>query len=598
MPSSSLIPDDHSVLLTTAGMQQFKKYFTGELDAEKDFGGKNTVSIQKCFRTSDIDEVGDKSHLTFFEMLGNFSFATPATPERSDGGRGGYWKEDAIKYAHEFITKEMNLKIDYVSVFKGEEGIPADEESEKIWKSLGVSEIKKFGKEDNFWGPTGSEGPCGPTTEIYVNGIEIWNIVFNEYYMTRTGVDSTRTNADAVKLRRLKTPGVDTGMGLERLAMAVQKKPTIFETDLFQPLMDFLPPELPERTKRIIADHARGSVFLLAEGVRPANKETGYVLRRLLRRVFVYMHLNNLRPDTLEELIKVVIADYNNFYPELAKNKNEIINVSWAEYERFGKTIGRGIKELEKLVKIDAQSAFTLYESYGLPYEIIKEFGKERAKKLRRENFEEEFKKHQEISRAGSEKKFGGHGLPASLRQPAVETAFLAGEALQAGLILNTGELKAGNEEELKKVTRLHTATHLLQQALREVLSDEVHQMGSDITAERTRFDFSYLRKLTAEEIKKVEDLVNQKIKEDLPVSFKEMPIDEAKKTGALYFFKEKYPRVVKVYFVGNSLEDAWSKEFCGGPHVTHTGAIGHFKISKEEAIGAGLRRVRGILIE
>ncbi len=542
VPSSSLLPDDPSVLFTTAGMQQFKPYYTGQADPMKDFGALNTVSIQKSMRTSDIDEVGDESHLTFFEMLGNFSF-------------GGYFKKEAIEYAYEFITKEMGLKIDYVSVFGGEDGVPSDEDSEKLWKALNSQiEVKKFGRGDNFWGPTGDEGPCGPTTEVYVSGVEIWNIVFNQYFQDKSK-----------KLTPLKIQGIDTGMGLERLAMVVQKKNNIFETDLFSPLMEFLPKELPERIKRTIVDHARSVMFLLSDGVRPSNKEAGYVLRRLLRRVFVYMHLYKLRPDTLEELMKIVFGKYGETYPELFKNRNDTINAMWMEYVKFNKTVGQGIKEMEKMEKIDAQSAFRLYESYGLPYEIIKELGGDKTKQLTREAFDEEFKKHQEKSRAGAEKKFGGHGL-----------------------LMDTGELKAGNEEELKKATRLHTATHLLHSALRKIFGSEVHQQGSDITAERLRFDFTFPRKMTPEEIKQVEDMVNEAVKKDYKVTKVEMPYKDAIKSGALAFFKLKYPPTVNVYSVGD-----FSKELCGGPHVSHTAEIGHIKITKEEAISAGVRRIR-----
>ena len=550
VPSSSLIPDDSSVLLTTAGMQQFKPYFVGKADPVKDFGSKNTVSIQKCFRTSDIDEVGDESHLTFFEMLGNFSF-------------GGYFKKEAITYAHEFITQELGLKIDYVSVFKGDSEVPKDEESEKIWRSLGVKEIKYAGREDNFWGPTGSEGPCGPTTEIYINNIEIWNIVFNEYYMYPDK-----------HLESLKQKGVDTGMGFERLVAVAQNKKNIFETDLFSPVVEILPKDIDEKTKRVFADHVRSICFLISDGVRPSNKEAGYILRRLTRRLISY------QPNfDFQKLFEIITKNYGSFYKEL--NLEIVLSVFKAESEKFFKTLTSGLKELSKLEKIDAKSAFKLFESFGLPYETIKEISRTKASKLNREEFDEEFKRHQEISRAGMEKKFGGHGLVMSSAEK---------------LILNTGELKAGSDEELNKVLRLHTATHLLQRALREVLGNEVKQAGSDITPERTRFDFSFQRKMTPEEIKKVENLVNEKIKENLPVNFEEMPKNEAEKTGALYFFKEKYPDKVKVYYVGKSLKSAWSKEFCGGPHVSNTGAIGHFKISKEESVGAGLRRVRGVV--
>ena len=549
VPSSSLLPNDPSVLFTTAGMQQFKPYYTGEADPMKDFGALNMVSIQKCIRTSDIDEVGDETHLTFFEMLGNFSF-------------GGYWKEEAIKLAYQFITQELGLTVDYVSMFGGEDEVPADKESEKIWKEVAPDiEIKKFGRTDNFWGPTGDEGPCGPTTEIYINGTEVWNIVFNQYYQKK---DKT--------LEPLKTKGIDTGMGLERLTMMVQDKKNIFETDLFSPLRGFLPKELAENIGRIIIDHARSVLFLLSDGVLPSNRESGYILRRLMRRIFVYTHLHKLRLDTLEELMKIIFEKYGEIYPEILKNRNNTINTMWAEYEKFNKTIDHGIKELYKLEKIDAQSAFKLYESFGLPYEIIKELGEDKAKILTREAFDEEFKKHQEISRAGSEKKFGGHGL-----------------------ILDTGELKAGNEEELKIVTRLHTATHLLQAALRKILGDKVHQAGSDITAEKLRFDFTFQRKLTLEEIKKVEDLVKDVIDRDLPVEMTPMDYEDAVETGALHFFKIKYPPIVNVYSIGH--ENNWfSRELCGGPHINHTSEIGKFKIIKEEAVSAGVRRIRAVI--
>ncbi len=561
VPSSSLIPDDPSVLLTTAGMQQFKRYFTGELNPKNDFGSLNTASVQESFRTSDIDEVGDASHLTFFEMLGNFSF-------------GGYFKEKAIVYGYEFITKGMELKIDKVTIFDPKKvpagdwrkGVPLDKESESFWQNHPV-QVERSGI-DNFWGPTGGEGPCGSTTEIYVKNVagesvEIWNIVFNEFYCDKNK-----------KLTPLKTPGVDTGMGLERLAMVSQKVPTIFETDLFKALFDIVEANIiPIREKRIIVDHIRGSVFLLADGVRPSNKEAGYILRRLIRRVLVYSNQFEISNDTLEIMINLIIKQYGDFYKECEVQKEEILKEFKEEKERFSKTLTRGVSELKKIDAINAKNAFGLYETFGVPYEIIKEFGGEKAKKLNREDFDKEFMKHQEISRAGVEKKFGGHGL-----------------------LLDTGELKAGSEEELKKVTRLHTATHLLNQALREVLGDEVTQRGSDITTERTRFDFTFTRKMTPEEIKKVEAIVNVKIKEDLPVGFKEMSKTEAEKTGALHFFKAKYPERVKVYYVGYSLDKAWSKEFCGGPHVTRTGEIGKFKIVKEEASSAGIRRIRAVV--
>ncbi len=562
VPSSSLVPSDPSVLLTTAGMQQFKPYYTGEADPVRDFGAKSVASCQKSFRTSDIDEVGDERHLTFFEMLGNFSF-------------GGYGKREAILYAYDFITAEMGLRISYVTVFEGSSSVPRDEESAGIWKELRSDiDVRYEGMDDVFWGPTGSSGPCGPTTEIYVkNGagedIEVWNIVFNQFFYPGSR-EELLAGTPGKELKPLAQFGVDTGMGLERLAMVTQKTRTVFETDLFAPLIAALPGELPNRVQRVIADHARGSAFLLADGVRPSNKGAGYVLRRLMRRVFAYIYLHALPIGVFEKLVTAVIADYGAEYPELGTHREAILSAMRSEREQFGKTMERGMKAIAAMDAIDAKAAFDLYQSMGMTYEIVKEVGGLKARGLSRADFDREFAKHQEASRAGAEKKFGGHGL-----------------------ILDTGELKAGNEEELAKVTRLHTATHLLQQALKDVLGAEVSQRGSDITVERTRFDFSFPRKVLPEELKRAEDIVNAKVGEDLPMTFVEMPIEEAKKTGALYYFKEKYPERVKVYYAGTSLKSAYSREFCGGPHVTHTGVVGKFKIMKEEAVSAGIRRIR-----
>lgn len=574
VPSSSLIPDDPSVLLTTAGMQQFKKYYTGEADPIKDFGTKNTASIQKSFRTSDIDEVGDESHLTFFEMLGNFSF-------------GGYFKEETIRYAYDFIVKEMGLKISYVTVFStkggsasGGEGsidVPEDIESERIWKSVDPSiEVRKEGIDDVFWGPTGSQGPCGPTTEVYIkNGagqdIEVWNCVFNEYFFLGSR-EELLAGSSGKKLEKLKTPGVDTGMGLERLAMISQKTKTIFETDLFSSIIGNIIISRREydtaRIRRIIADHVRAAAFLLADGVRPSNKEAGYVLRRLMRRAMVY-------GSDINTLLDVIIREYGSFYHELRREEKEIYAVFDEEYSKFNRTLRLGLKELEKLENIDAASAFKLYESYGVPYEVVKEYGGgEKAKKLTRAAFDEEFKRHQEISRAGSEAKFGGHGL-----------------------YLKTGEVTIRDESEIEKVTRLHTATHLMHAALRAVLGPDVRQDGSDITVERTRFDFRFPRKVTPEELAKIEEWVNAAIQKDLSVEWKETDYENALKDGALGFFREKYPPRVKVYTVFDQKSgEVLSKEFCGGPHVEHTGVIGRFRITKEESSSAGVRRIRAVI--
>ena len=324
VPSSSLIPDDPSVLLTSAGMQQFKSYFTGEADPLHDFGALNTTSIQKSFRTSDIDEVGDESHLTFFEMLGNFSF-------------GGYYKREAIQYAYDFF-KELGVEIQYVTIFAGDSDTPRDDEAESIWRELGVEDIRPFPREENFWGPTGAEGPCGPTTEIFVNDIEIWNIVFNEYYCQRDGT-----------LKKLETPGVDTGMGLERLTAVLQGKKHIFETDLLRPLIDLLPTRMDERTKRVFADHSRSIAFLLSDGVRPSNKEAGYILRRLMRRIIVHDYLatggsgsgvDRSRMDgglDIKSVLGKVVENYKDFYSEL--DESIIFDEFDKEYEKFSKTL-------------------------------------------------------------------------------------------------------------------------------------------------------------------------------------------------------------------------------------------------------------------
>jgi len=549
VPSSSLIPTDPSVLFTTAGMQQFKPYYLGEPCPY----GPNVASCQKCFRTSDIDEVGDERHLTFFEMLGNFSF-------------GGYFKEEAIEYAFEFLFRELKLPIERAkfTVFKGDEEVPEDKESPRIWQKLGVpkEKIVGMGREDNFWGPTGLEGPCGPTTEIHIDGIEVWNLVFNEYYKDREG-----------KLTPLKQKGVDTGMGLERLAMISQNKNSVFETDLFEPIIKILSTFNIEhrtsniRSQRIIADHIKGSVFLISEGVLPSNVERGYVLRRILRRAILHSKILNLPKNSLIEAAKKVIEIYKNVYPEVLSKQADILTVIENEKEKFEKTLEKGLKKLKlqiencKLRKeklLPGKIVFDLFQSYGFPFEITKEIAKEEGLDVDEKDFQERFKKHQEISRVGAEKKFGG-----------------LGKVIDYNMV------------------KLHTATHLLHAALREILGEKVKQMGSDITPERLRFDFSFDRKLTEEEIKKVEDLVNQKIKEDLEVKKEEMSLEEALKSGTLAFFKEKYPARVTVYTIGN-----FSKEICAGPHVKRTSELGNFKIKKEESAGKGVRRIYAILVK
>ncbi len=538
IPSSSLVPEnDPSVLLTTAGMQQFKPYYTSAADPLKDnhlslgkpLGSKSVATVQKSFRTSDIDEVGDNTHLTFFEMLGNFSF-------------GGYGKKEAIEYAYEFITGTLGLTIDYVSVFAGEGNVPTDLESENIWKSIdGKLKIVRSGRADNFWGPTGDQGPCGPTTEIYVNGVEIWNIVFNEFYQ----------NADK-SLTKLDRLGIDTGMGLERLAAVVQNVPTVFDTDLLKFLIDEQAEMIPEESKRIIADHARAIVFLISDGVVPSNKEAGYILRRILRRFIVKRR--NSTGDIFTPIVNV-INYYKKFY-ELDDKK--IVNVFKEEYERFEKTLNIGIRELEKIEVINAANAFDLFQSYGLPYEVIKDISGDKSAHLKRADFDKEFAKHQDVSRVAS-----------------------------------AGMFKGGLVDHESQTIKHHTAHHLLLAALRQVLGNHVLQRGSNVSSDRLRIDFSHPAKMTDEEKNKVEQIVNEAIRQDLDVKREEMPKAEAEKLGALAEFGTKYGDVVSVYSILNKDGTVFSREFCGGPHVTHTGELGSFKILKEEAVAAGIRRIK-----
>jgi len=535
VPSSSLLPTDPSVLFTTAGMQQFKPYYLGE----KSPYGKNTASCQKCLRISDIDEVGDERHLTFFEMLGNFSF-------------GGYQKEEAIKLAKEFLDF-VDIEIEYVTVFSGDKEVSKDEESAKIWQKLGFSEkegtLKFCGREDNFWGPTGEEGPCGPTTEIYSQGIEVWNIVFNQYYCHKDK-----------SLTELPLFGVDTGMGLERLAKVSQNVPTVFETDLFELIMKEIRGE-DLKTRRIIADHAKSAVFLASEGVLPSNLERGYILRRLIRRAIRYGKLLNLSQDFLIPLAKKVIEIYKDIYPEVLLKEKEIIGIIKGEEEKFEKALEEGSKQLDKEIAsgrgVTGPVAFDIYQTYGLPLEMIKEIISKKNIELKNpEEFSILLKKHQDLSRTAS-----------------------------AGMF--KGGLVDGSEQAVK----YHTVNHLLLAALKEILGEHVLQRGSNITAERLRFDFFHPEKMTEDELKRVEDLVNENIKEGLPVICEEMEFTKAKEVGATGVFESKYGERVKVYSIGN-----FSKEICGGPHVNNTSELGHFRILKEESSSSGIRRIRAIL--
>ena len=561
IPSAPLIPEnDPSVLFTTAGMQPLVPYLLGE----KHPAGKRIADYQKCVRTVDIDSVGDNRHLTYFEMLGNWSL-------------GDYFKEEAIAMSYEFLTKELGINPEKLSVtcFAGDEDAPRDMEAFNAWKKAGIPEerIYFYGKKENWW-IAGEEGPCGPDTEMFLDTgkpacsdncqpscdcgkyVEIWNNVFMEYYKSKNGIT------------KLKQRNVDTGLGLERMAMLLQKVETPFDTELFKPVMDKLK-ELEKvddiKSRRIVAEHLRSSIMIICDGGRPSNIDRGYVLRRLIRRMT--RHLSKLQIDLaqLGNLIDLTIDNLNEMYPELKEKKEIIKTVIIEEKDKFIKTLGHGEKEFEKVIAklkqenkkiIDGQTIFKLYETYGFPPEITADLAREQGFEIDTTEFDTLFKQHQEKSRLGSEQKF-----------------------------------KGGLAEQNEITTAYHTATHLLHKALRIVLGDHVKQSGSNITTERLRFDFSHPEKMTPEQLKQVEEIVNEQIKRDLPVISEEMSLENAKKSGAIGLFENKYGDVVKVYTIGD-----FSKEICGGPHVKHTGELGHFKIKKEESSSAGIRRIKAVL--
>ncbi|MEK9184952.1 MAG: alanine--tRNA ligase-related protein [Patescibacteria group bacterium] len=524
IPSASLVPGDPTVLFTTAGMQQFKQYYTNPQDADKDFGGRNIVTVQKCVRTQDIDEVGDEVHLTFFEMLGNFSF-------------GGYGRREAITYAYEFIIKELGLEISYVTFYKGEGVVPRDEESKNIWTELGVKDIREDGS-GVFWGPTGDSGPCGSTTEIYCKNtdgqdVEIWNIVFNEYFC-----DGSREKLDKgeVKLKKLDVMGVDTGMGLERLVSIVQKKKNVYETDLFN--------NEETREERIVSDHVKASLFMISDGVMPSNTGRGYVLRRLIRRA-VRFSKNSLNNE-IEKIKKI----YQGVY--ILDDKGEIQK----EENKFRQTLEHGLKEFEK-----DTDPFVLATTYGFPIELTLELAKEKGKIIDIGDFNKKMTEHQKLSQTSS-----------------------------------AGMFKGGLANHNEKTIKLHTAHHLLLAGLQIIVNKNIKQRGSNITDERLRMDFLCDHKLTDEEKKKVEDWVNEKIKLGLDVIHKEMLLEEAEKIGAEMEFGAKYPDIVSIYIIEDKNGIPISKEFCGGPHIKNTSELGTFKIIKEEAVSAGVRRIKAIL--
>jgi alanyl-tRNA synthetase len=569
IPSASLIPEnDPTALFISAGMHPLVPYLLGEKHPK----GNRLVNVQKCVRTTDIDEVGDAYHHTFFEMLGNWSL-------------GDYFKKEAIEWSFEFLTEVLKIPPEKlaVSVFKGDKDAPLDEESIKIWKSVGISEkrIVKLGKEDNWWGPAGKTGPCGPDTEMFYwsddenpaperfepddkRWVEIWNDVFMEYNKTKDG-----------EYELLKQKNVDTGMGLERTLAVLNGLKDDYQTELFVNQIKKIE-ELSERgygqsekikrAMRIIVDHLKAATFIMGDdkGIAPSNVDQGYVVRRLIRRAVRYGRQLEIGDDLwTKEIAQVVIDDYKDVYPEIERNRDFIIKNLDKEEAKFKKTLEKGLKEFNKIKDnkiINGKIAFNLYQTYGFPIEMTKELAKEKGVKVDEKGFKEKMKKHQELSRTASAGKF------------------------KSGL--------ADTSEETKK---LHTAAHLLLAALRKVLGEHVVQKGSNITAERLRLDFSHSEKLTDEQKKKVEDLVNEVIKEDLPVVCKEMDLEEAKEKGAMGVFEHKYGDKVKVYAIGKEGKE-FSKEICNGPHVEHTGQLGRFKIIKEESSSAGVRRIKAVL--
>lgn len=563
IPSAPLIPEnDPSVLFTTAGMQPLVPYLLGEPHPQ----GRRLTNYQKCVRTNDIEEVGDNRHLTYFEMLGNWSL-------------GDYFKEESIAMSFEFLTKELNIPVEKLSVtcFAGDDDCARDTVSAEAWKKAGIPEerIYFYGKDDNWW-IAGEEGPCGPDTEMFYDTgkpacspdcqpscdcgkyVEIWNNVFMEFFKDKNGYT------------KLKQQNVDTGLGLERMTMLLQGKETPFDTELFAPVMDKLL-ELQKvdniSSRRLIAEHLRSSMMIICDGGRPSNLDRGYVLRRLIRRMIRHLNKLQISLDELPNLIDINIDTLKEMYPDLENNKEIIKSVLVEERDKFVKTLAHGEREFAKEVSklenegksiISGNVVFKLYDTYGFPPEVTEELAKEHGLKIDLEEFNKLFKAHQEKSRQGAGQKF-----------------------------------KGGLADQNEQTIAYHTATHLLHQALRDVLGDHVKQSGSNITTERLRFDFTHPQKVTKEELAQVEKIVNKQIQRDLPVTCEEMSYDEAKASGAIGLFTDKYGDKVKVYTIGD-----YSKEICGGPHVTHTGDMGRFKIKKEESSSSGVRRIKAVLIK
>lgn len=571
--SSSLIPEnDPTVLFTTAGMHPLVPYLLGQPHPE----GKRLVDWQKCIRTGDIDDVGDPAHLTFFEMLGNWSL-------------GDYFKKEAISWSYEFLIKELGFKPEqlHVTVFEGDADAPRDEESAGYWEGLGIPKerIHFKPKEDNWWGPAGTTGPCGPDTEMFIDTglpacsdkcgpgchcgkyIEIWNNVFMQYNKQEDG-----------SFIPLSQKNVDTGMGIERTVAMLSGKKSVYETDIFKPIINKIEQlsgatygsdEETSRAIRIISDHIRTATFIIGDerGISPSNVGAGYVLRRLIRRSVRFGKKLGINKAFLADIAQVVIDMMSQFYPELIQNKQRIFDELSAEEAKFETTLQTGLNEFNKVAGklaehnqtgISGKTAFKLYDTYGFPLELTLELAKEKNMTVDVDGFNEQYNKHKEESRTASK-----------------------------------GAFKAGLADHAEETTNLHSATHLLHAALRKVLGDHVQQKGSNITQERLRFDFSHPQKVTPEQLKEVEDLVNEQIQKKMPITMEVMTLEEAKAQGALAFFTSKYGEKVKVYTMGD-----FSKEVCGGPHAANTGDLGKFIIKKEEASSAGVRRIKAVLVK
>ncbi|HVT74824.1 MAG TPA: alanine--tRNA ligase [Candidatus Paceibacterota bacterium] len=572
IPSSPLVPEnDPTVLFNTAGMQPLVPYLMGRPHPL----GDKLADFQKCVRTGDIDDIGDNTHLTFFEMMGNWSL-------------GSYFKEEAIKWSFELLTSKtegfgLDPKRLYVTVFAGDDNAPRDNDAARIWESVGMPKHRIYfkGAHANWWpavkGRDTWTGPTGPCSEMFYDltpeglgdltpeqydaadeaqkVVEIWNDVFMEY-----------EKKDGTIVGKLAKKNVDTGSGFERICTVLQGKTNVFETDIFAPIMAIAATLASDiRRQRIISDHIRTATFMIADGVLPANTDQGYVLRRIIRRMVFNTDAKKMEGVSIEKLVDHLASTFKSTYPNVDAQKGMIIEEIAKEAEKFAKTLDAGLKEFERVAEgkteISASRAFILFSSYGFPIDLTIELAKAKGIAVDRVGFDAEFKKHQDLSRAGAEQKFKG-GL--------------------------------GDTSEMS--LKYHTATHLLHQALRQVLGAHVSQKGSNITPERLRFDFTHTAKMTDDEKKRVEDIVNANIKAALPVHKVELPKAEAEKTGALHFFGDKYGDVVSVYYIGNDIGSAVSKEFCGGPHVENTGTLGTFKIQKEEAVSAGVRRIKAVL--